>query len=894
MTPTAAQLQGLVLAVRKKASPREARYIGVRTTEPWQGEPTIEVDGETWRIVWVRSTLEARRALLPVDGNGRVVLLTPLDESELGIEVLARFPFPRLETIQPWQAVRELFKASKLDPRVTQHPWMAAVLLQLVPAEGYAPAPTGVLDLDTIWRVLLGSLGLATSRPAVADLLEASADGQLQRRWEAAPQPLRENAAARLTEVAGSAGGAIASCLLEGRGDDLIPVGLIIDLLGQVELSDRLDDVIAVRTRLERFGVHARDFAAVAAWGDAAVDWCRGSLTASPQRLDAVLERAEEVVRETGAQTLAVASPVLRSGLSARLVRFADALRESARSPDEARCQAAVEEGHGLLADHVVFAGDPAWRTARGRAEMALRLSRWLGTREPECSSLPEEACLYRDQAAWADRARFAVLAGEADPRLMPAYQQLASKALERREGGNRRFAARFERVLAGAESSIAALKMEDLLETVVAPLAQQIKVLVVVMDGMSHPIFQQIADDLGSRTTLDRQVPDGCEAWPPVITPLPSVTTVCRTSLLCGRLANGGQDTELSGFDAVAARLGWRGAATSRRILFHKAYLAEAGGGLAKDLREAIGSSVKVIAVILNAVDDQLAKGDQLQPDWNLKTVPLLEALVSQAEVERRALVLVADHGHVVESGTREKSDSEHTAERWRPATTPPGEEEIEVRGERVVATGTVGSIVVPWSEQIRYVGKRAGYHGGASPQEVVAPLAVFVPVNAKRELKGWRPEVVARPHWWTNAIGGLAQERVSPPVPVMPPRRRQPEPPAELFEPPSRDWIGALLSSEVYRSQRRLAGRTPPDDAEVRETLGALDAANGAMTLEALRTRVRVPALRLRGKLTALARVLNVDGFAVLEIEEQSGTVRLNRQLLATQFELGAGAAK
>lgn len=36
--------------------------------------------------------------------------------------------------------------------------------------------------------------------------------------------------------------------------------------------------------------------------------------------------------------------------------------------------------------------------------------------------------------------------------------------------------------------------------------------------------------------------------------------------------------------------------------------------------------------------------------------------------------------------------------------------------------------TVVMPWSEKVRYSGKRDGYHGGASPAEVVVPIAVLV----------------------------------------------------------------------------------------------------------------------------------------------------------------------
>ena len=49
-------------------------------------------------------------------------------------------------------------------------------------------------------------------------------------------------------------------------------------------------------------------------------------------------------------------------------------------------------------------------------------------------------------------------------------------------------------------------------------------------------------------------------------------------------------------------------------------------------------------------------------------------------------------------------------------------------------------------------------------------------------------------------------------------------------------------------------------------------------------------VPEIRLRGVIAGVRRVLNVEGFAVLEEEESTGTLSLNRELLRRQFGLDA----
>jgi hypothetical protein len=43
--------------------------------------------------------------------------------------------------------------------------------------------------------------------------------------------------------------------------------------------------------------------------------------------------------------------------------------------------------------------------------------------------------------------------------------------------------------------------------------------------------------------------------------------------------------------------------------------------------------------------------------------------------------------------------------------------------------------------------------------------------------------------------------------------------------------------------------------------------------------------------GLIAALRRILNVDGYSVLSVDDASGSVVLNRQLLEVQFELSHG---
>ena len=99
----------------------------------------------------------------------------------------------------------------------------------------------------------------------------------------------------------------------------------------------------------------------------------------------------------------------------------------------------------------------------------------------------------------------------------------------------------------------------------------------------------------------------------------------------------------------------------------------------------------------------------------------------------------------------------------------------------------------------------------------------------------------------------------------------------------------MDALLKSEILASQRKLAGRARVDDATLQRLLSALNSRGGSMTIPALAGAIRVPEHRLGGLIAVMQRLLNVEGYAILDRQDASNTVVLNVSLLKKQFELG-----
>ena len=125
------------------------------------------------------------------------------------------------------------------------------------------------------------------------------------------------------------------------------------------------------------------------------------------------------------------------------------------------------------------------------------------------------------------------------------------------------------------------------------------------------------------------------------------------------------------------------------------------------------------------------------------------LAALLYEARLAHRAIVLTSDHGHVLEDGTRQLGHS--TEERWRAFDASLAAAEMVFAGPRVEGATGMPRIIALSSETARYSRKKQGYHGGATPQEVLVPLVVLTPRHAS--IVGWEALPEHEPVWWSRA---------------------------------------------------------------------------------------------------------------------------------------------
>lgn len=882
--PSIGVIRAQIRAIRNKAP--NAKVFGIFTLGRWTGPSVCGAGSDEIAIYQCDSPLQMRLALQDAPGTASAtVLVTPLDQRKVSDDILVRMALRKLHPINSWEIVRSLFRAKDIDPRVARYAFLADLLLEHAGSRDFQPVAAGMVDADTVWNILLSErLGLAGAHPDLTELLRATAQSDLAGRWGDCTPEFRGAATAWISETAGDAANAVLGCVGSEHGAKALAIGLVLGVVYHDTVGHDLDKAAG---RLEAY-IGATNLPA-----ELARRWCDAASVAVVQLPQPArrrcLDEAETLIENIGAASHTWRSSELESGFEQRLSHFGQALR----SHVDSRATGIPEELQNLYAS---VQQHRLWRDAGRRAErvtMAIRLSRWLADRNAgnpgDVAGWLAIAQAYAGDGGFVDWARQVLHGGERNKDLAAAFVHLVNRITELREAENLRFGqALCEQRIMG-DAAMGLIPVERIIEQVVAKAAEKAPVLLLLVDGMSWAVFRELASDIKSHNWIDL----GIEPTPKRLiglAALPSITEVCRTSLLCGALRRGQASDEVQGFAAHTALVTLSSPGLPPK-LFHKAALeGDDDSSLATGIRRVLADrKQRVVGIVVNAVDDHLDKGDQIDADWTMQRIRVLEPILAEARAAGRLVVLLSDHGHVLDRQTecREATDGL----RWRRSGGAAVKEELDVNSPRVVMPDG-GRVIVPWSERLRYGAKKNGYHGGATPQEMLIPIGILWPELQVPEGFGELPAEL--PTWWTESM--VARPIMA--VPELPKHPKKAAAPTLFDQPrlsqgilvPEEPWIKALLQSEVFAVQKGLTGRVRIDDVTVQRLLAALVSRGGSMTTAALASIIGVPEHRLPGLLAVIQRLLNVEGYAILDRQDAANTVVLNIPLLKKQFELGS----
>lgn len=836
----------------------DSRIVGVHHDGTWAGADQAVVEGETWTVRVCPSLLDVHDALAHHDGERRLVLVSPFERLELGVDIVSRLARQDVIRPRPLLAVLSLFGARDVDRRVARHDWMLDELLRLAPAEGYVKAEAGTLTYERAWEELLRrGLGLPGVRPSLVELVRWGVEPARATAFQEAPSELRAELAALLDDQPGA--DVVLAAVEHGVEGGSVIGGLVARLLDEQERA---------AGRLEERVLGGHPLRGAAAWAEAAERVAREHGEEGQAR--AWVAAASALADDLGIADRAGRSPVLPAGWTARLETLAAAL--------DGEDASAVSTAGAAVLDHLESRAYP-------RLPAALAMLERLVRRRDDASPprrLDEAVHMEVAEGGWTTWAR-AVAADAAVGPAAPAVGRLLTRIDAERAGWSRAFAALAVRW--DGERSDGLLGVEHVLDAVVVPVASAARTLVVVVDGMSQAVARELLDGLLAGGWQERR-PAALASRAAALATLPSLTAVSRSALLSGRLGVGeGQDAERKGF-AGHAGLRECSAGGPPPHLLHQAALADDGSGLPTEVVEHVRSRRRILGVVVNAIDDSLGAGTQQRTRWTLDDIPVLRALLDIAAEADRAVVLLSDHGHVPERpGTAYLAPgaSSSGARRRSADGEAPRDGEVLADGPRLVGADRV---IMAADPHLRYVAKAAaGYHGGASPEELVAPVVVLV--AGDQPLDGLVEQPADEPAWWRGGPpGALPAEAVRRPRSASRAGQLALEgvaPAAETGTGPA--WLGSLLESQTLAAQRQRAGRASLDDQRLRAIVTTLTE-RGTLTKAALATQAGLPSARVDGILAVARQLLNVDGVPVLNVDPAADAVTLNVDALRAQF--------
>ncbi|MCB9531339.1 MAG: BREX-2 system phosphatase PglZ [Myxococcales bacterium] len=881
----------------------------------------FELGGDRWRVVPTRCELDLRERLpRPADeaSDGSVFLIDWVPDV-LPLDVACRLAGGRLYHVARDARLAALFGARQLEQGLA-----GSALAKLFLAGGVAP-PRKVQGLQLTHRVAWMSLlearvrlpETALASPALLLAWAASNDGGPAFARQVENDDLWRNVRRELSEWLRADVGEAADVVWRAweRG---LAVRLL-EVLPLLEASGAAGDPFVAGQLAGQLAAWLPDLSA-AVRGVESVLVQRGSLDAALPAdragLLVALDRSQALAESAGLGSLTMASRRLPGGHRARERDLGRAAQAFLDDPSHERA-AGVVAALGALEAHALDTHVRPEDHRSARRSVA-RIALWLAHREARAPSgtrwqpAVDLARQYAEEGGYVEWAR-QQLRGlrAAEETLISAARKLELEAARVQSDDHRTFAEAYVRWLASDKPGVGATPIENVGKQVIAPFLggdRPRRLLVVLMDGMSHAAAAQLV----TRLSIARRWgpiawrPDGWEGvlpLPPVLAVAPTLTEISRGAFFAGKADPRFGD---EGTDKDPAR--WKAHRAVARLLGEDApplFVRRdilSGHDLATDLRDAIEGTCPAVAVVVNAIDEDLKGSVQVAIDYSLAPVLPLEALLTAAEEGERVVLLVADHGHVLGDGTRplegRLGKGRPGGARWRALAADEMPEPDEVALPRTCwSPRGWDRVAVLWDPTVVNRATSYGAHGGLSLAEAVAPAILIAPDWLERAAPN-DPGLAARPSptpdWW-ELRARRATVRPEPTSAAKPASAAKPTPDQTvLFAPAPTEsaapaapaapaLIVALSRSSVFQNQ--VAGLPAAEAERVLLWLSILVEAGGSLPAGEFAAAAGVRGHQVGGVVARMG-VLNADGFAMVEHDHVGRRVVLQRSRLVQHY--------
>ncbi|MBK8233301.1 MAG: BREX-2 system phosphatase PglZ [Candidatus Eisenbacteria bacterium] len=734
-------------------------------------------------VVPVGSEVELRRAMPPLDldpgeaGALRRVFLVPWDR--LPLDLSGRFAgHGRVQMLPRVSLLQTRLRVGEVDPRVLECPLAGYLMGREVEMD---VSSMGRLTEQILWQEWLRVEWRTPGDLNAPELLVwAATDGGGGRFVAAmgAPEAAGVRAALMgfLRQQVGILGAVAWAAWERGRGAEVLAFGVLCEGLGATE--DAGGQMLLKAAGRVMLG--GADPKAVAEQLQGRVALAMATLERCDERAAGeVLRAAEAMVREhavPGVRALLAGSPRLETSWNLRLEALGEALLAVVKRRDPAGLGAVSERMRDLVAHERMKKPDAA-AVAR-QAEMGARLAAWLLERsDRRAVETPSSYAAVEALGSWYTREggfldwarRSARAAAGRSGRLGEAITAVLQEADEARRALDLRFARALVDWYAAGRPASAVVPIERAVDRFVVEFlkeSEERRLLVLLVDGMAWAQAVELLESLGERAT-----PWAPISWrspvPPVLAAAPTLTNVSRTAFFAGKVMPAGQVHE-TGEDPRR----WQKHAGLRKLLpgavAPRLYLGGEGhlrdGSLDPRVREQIERhEERVVALVLNAIDESLKGEPQVEHAWTVESIRSLPDLLAAARTSKRAVVLASDHGHVAGDlqVKVERRGEEKGGGRWRPLDASGFDPDFEVALKSEGAWRPRGSdgVVLLADDQHSYHARRTwGDHGGATLAEVVAPLLMIGWEGMGRECAepGSDEEsalgiaALRRPRWW------------------------------------------------------------------------------------------------------------------------------------------------